>query len=315
MELVQGLKNVPHDDTKCVASIGNFDGVHLGHQHLIKMLINWGLELGLSTTVITFEPHPLEYFTPNRAPARLTTIRHKTELISTFDISRLVCLDFNKELASTEAEAFVQETLYGSLGVRHIIVGDDFRFGKNRRGDFALMSTLGDELGMTVRRMDSFLVDNERVSSRRIREYLASGNLELASKLLGRRYSISGKIERGEGNGAKWGFPTINIVLPYQNVPLTGIFVVEVDGVLDSPVAGAANLGTRPTVGGESLVLEVHLLNFSDDLYGREIRVRFLKKLRDEKKFSSIEKMIEQIAIDVKNAGEYFGIVAGAGLS
>lgn len=306
MEFIQGLKNVRNRDTGYVASIGNFDGVHLGHQHLIKILVNRGLELNLSTAVITFDPHPLEYFTPNCAPSRLTTIGQKTELISKFDISRLVCLDFNKALASTEAEAFVRETLFGSLGVRHIIVGDDFRFGKGRCGDFELMSALGDELGMTVRRMDSFLVDNERVSSRGIREYLASGNLESASKLLGRQYSISGKIERGDGNGAKWGFPTINIILPYRNVPLTGIFAVEVDGVLDTPLAGAASLGTRPTVGGQSLVLEVHLLNFSDDLYGREVRVRFLKKLREEKNFSSVGKMIEQIGIDVKNTREYF---------
>ena len=236
-------------------------------------------------------------------------------MISKFDISRLVCLDFNKALASTEAEAFVRETLFGTLGVRHIIVGDDFRFGKGRCGDFKLMSSLGDELGMTVRRMDSFLVDNERVSSRGIREYLASGNLESASKLLGRQYSISGKVERGDGNGAKWGFPTINIVLPYRNVPLTGIFAVEVDGVLDTSLAGAASLGTRPTVGGQSLILEVHLLNFSDDLYGREVRVRFLKKLRDEKNFSSVDKMIEQIAIDVKNTEEYFEKAASARLS
>ncbi len=278
----------------------------MGHQQLLKLLVETARELQLPSTVISFNPHPLEFFTPERAPARLTSIDEKAELIGRLGVDRLVVLQFNQEFANTEPEDFLENILARKLGVEQIIVGDDFRFGKNRRGDFAMLTAFGDQSGIRIDRMESMLVQDERVSSRQIRTCLAKGELKKAKSLLGREFSMSGVVGRGDGNGAKWEIPTANIFPAYQNVPLSGVFVVEVDGITENPVPGAANLGIRPTVGGKRVVLETHLLDYEGDLYGRMIRVRFIKKLREEQKFQSVEEMLGQIRKDIEESRKYF---------
>ena len=306
MKIISDLNSVASSAIKCVATIGNFDGVHVGHQQLLKLLVETARELELPSTVISFNPHPLEFFTPERAPARLTSTDEKAELIGRLGVDRLVVLQFNQEFANTEPEDFLENILARKLGVEQIIVGDDFRFGKNRRGDFAMLTAFGDQRGIRIDRMESMLVQDERVSSRQIRTCLAKGDLKKAKSLLGREFSMSGVVGRGDGNGAKWEIPTANIFPAYQNVPLSGVFVVEADGIAENPVPGAANLGIRPTVGGKRVVLETHLLDYEGDLYGRMIRVRFIKKLREEQKFQSVEEMLVQIRKDIEESRKYF---------
>ena len=306
MKVISDLNSIARSASKCVATIGNFDGVHLGHQQLLKLLVEKARELQLPSTVISFNPHPLEFFTPDRAPTRLTSTDEKAELIGRLGVDRLVVLQFNREFANTEPEDFLENVLERKLGVEQIIVGDDFRFGKGRRGDFAMLTEFGNQRGIRIDRMESMLVQNERVSSRQIRTCLAKGDLKKAKDLLGRDFSMSGVVERGDGNGAKWNIPTANVFPAYQNVPVSGVFVVEVDGITENPVPGAANIGIRPTVGGQRVVLETHLLDYEGDLYGRMLRIRFIKKLREEQKFPSIDAMLVQIRKDIEESRKYF---------
>lgn len=307
MEFIRGKVNIRERHHGCVASVGNYDGIHLGHQQVINSLAANGRSFRLPTTIITFEPHPMEFFVPRKAPARLMTVREKVLAMQELGVDRLCVLKFNHELANTEPESFIRVLLAEKLGVRHIVVGDDFRFGRNRRGDFKMLCSVGQQFGISVERTESFTVAGERVSSTRIRSALAAGNLKRAAELLGRDYSMTGRVVRGEGNGALWGFPTANIVPKFQNVPVQGVFAVEVDlrGAA-VPVPGAASVGKRPTLGGRYVVLEVHLLDFDDTLYGKSIRVRFLDKLRDQKKFSSVETMCQHIRQDIIRTREFF---------
>ena len=306
MEFIRGAHNIGSRHHGCVASVGNYDGLHPGHRQVIRSLAEHGRRLDLPVTIISFEPHPLEFFVPNAAPSRLMSVREKLEGMSELNVDRFCCLRFNHALANTEPEDFIKDLLIRKLGVRHIVVGDDFRFGRNRRGDFEMLRTLGRRYSMEVVKTESYLIGDERVSSTRIRECLAAGNLVQAARLLGRDYSVSGRVVRGDGNGRKWGFPTANLKLKHQNVALTGIFVVEVDLSEKTSLPAVASLGMRPTVGGTTLILEVHLLDFDADLYGQRIRIRFLKKLRDEVKFSSIETMCEQIKQDILRTRDHF---------
>ena len=307
MEFIRGAHNIGSRHHGCVASVGNYDGLHPGHRQVIQSLASKGRELDLPVTIVSFEPHPLEFFVPHAAPARLMTVREKLEGLSKLDVDRFLCLRFNHQLANTEPEAFVEELLINKLGVRHIVVGDDFRFGRNRRGDFEMLRKIGRPFNMDVVRTESFMVGDERVSSSRIRECLASGNLVHAGRLLGEDYSLSGRIVRGDGNGRKWGFATANIQIKIDKPAVQGIFVVEADINGATWLPGVASLGTRPTVGGSRFVLEVHLLDFDENIYGRRMRVRFLQKLRDEVRFTSIETMCEQIQQDILRTREYFG--------
>ena len=306
MEFIRGEHNIALRHHGCVASVGNYDGVHPGHRQVIQSLAKKGRELKLPVTIVSFEPHPLEFFVPDAAPPRLMSVREKLEALSKLHVDRFCCLRFNHTLANTEPEEFVENLLVQKLGVRHIVVGDDFRFGRNRRGNFEMLRKIGKRHSLEVVRTKSFTVGDERVSSTRIRECLASGNLIQASRLLGRVYSMSGRVVRGDGNGSKWGFATANVQMKIHKPALTGVFVVEVDLSDDSTWPAVASLGMRPTIGGTTNILEVHLLDFNSDLYGQRIRVRFLKKLRDEVKFSSIETMCEQIHQDILRTREYF---------
>ena len=306
MELIFGLHNLRAAETPCVATIGNFDGVHLGHQAVIGQLAEKAAAMNLPTTLITFEPTPAEFFAQQKAPARLTTFREKYVTLKRFAIDRILVLPFNERLSSMQAEDFISSILIQGLDVRYLVVGDDFRFGKNRAGNFELLQQSGRENGFAVVSMPSFCVDGERVSSSGIRSALAEGDFDRAERLLGRHYHMTGKVAHGDKRGRQWGFPTANINMKRKVIPLRGIFAVEVFGLDREPVFGVANLGTRPTVGGMRTLLEVHLFDFNDEIYGRRINVVFRHKIREEVRFDSFDALKAQIGRDVISAREYF---------
>lgn len=306
MELIRGLHNLQPRHRGCVATIGNFDGVHLGHQAVLGQLAEKADELNLPATVITFEPQPQEYFAPDKAPSRLTKFREKLQALRRFSVDRLLCLSFNRRLAAMGADEFIQRILVDGLGVRYLVVGDDFRFGHGRQGDFAALQAAGQWHGFEVVHMHTFEVDGERVSSTRIRQALNAGDMQAAIRLLGRDYRMSGRVAHGEKLGRQLGFPTANIYLHRKVSPLQGIFVVEVFGITGEPLQGVASLGTRPTVNGTRVLLEVFLFAFNQDIYGEHIQVSFLHKLRDELRFDSLDALKVKIQQDVDDAQAFF---------
>ncbi|MEO6422850.1 MAG: bifunctional riboflavin kinase/FAD synthetase [Candidatus Nitrotoga sp.] len=304
MLIFRGLHSA---DKKPVAlTIGNFDGVHLGHQALLKQLKTEAQLLGLPTAVLVFEPHPREFFTPQEAPVRLTNMREKLEIFATLDIDSVYVCRFNDSFAQMSATDFIH-ALSEKLMAKFVLVGDDFRFGNRRIGDFALLEKLGGQLGFKVQNMHSVSHNNVRVSSTAIRAALVEGDLLAAQRYLGRPYSISGRVVHGDGLGKQLGFPTANIQLKHNRPPLNGIFVVRVQGDGLPPMQGAASLGVRPTVKKDGKpVLEVHLFDFSDEIYNKHLRVDFLHKLRDEEKFDNLQSLTKQIELDVCNAKQWF---------
>lgn len=306
MELIRGFHNLRPRHHGCVATIGNFDGVHLGHQAVLGQLAEKSEELKLPSVVVTFEPQPREFFAHSQSPARLTRFREKMQALRRYSVDRVVCLRFDEKLANMEAQDFIQKLLIEGLGVRYLVVGDDFRFGHSRRGDFAMLQEAGERHGFQVVNMHCFSVDTVRVSSTRIREALAAGDLSAAEKFLGRPYRMSGRVAHGDKLGGKLGFPTANIHLHRKTSPLQGVFVVEVFGLDREPVPGAANVGTRPTLNETRCLLEVHLLDFNQDIYGRYVQVEFLHKLRDEVRYDSLDELKDAIAGDCEQAREYF---------
>lgn len=312
MRIIRGLHNVKPDRRGCVATIGNFDGVHLGHRAVFQRLQVKGRELGLPATVITFEPQAMEYFAPDAAPARLTRLREKLAALKDCRIQQVMLLEFGPKLASMGAREFVQELLVDGLGARHLMVGDDFRFGRGRAGDFRLLEQLGRERGFAVEDLHTVTHGEERVSSTRIRAALARGDFELARHLLGRPYHICGRVGHGDKRGRSIGYPTANLNLHRRVSPLRGVYAVMVCGISDRPWPGVANIGNRPTVdGGTRHLLEVHLFDFQGDLYGRHAEVEFRLKLRDEKKFGSFQELKTQIDRDAAAAREYLGKEGG----
>jgi len=306
MELIRGLHNLRASHRGCVATIGNFDGVHLGHQAVIGQLAETAQSLALPTAVITFEPQPLEYFAPTKVPARLTRLREKLQALRRFAVDRVLCIRFDEHFAALSAEEFIERVLVDGLAVRYLVVGDDFHFGAGRRGNFSMLADAGRHHGFQVVNMHTFNIDGERVSSTRIRTALAMGDLAGAAKLLGRPYRMCGRVAHGDKIGRTLGVPTANIHLHRKQTPVSGIFVVELFGLAGEPLPGVASVGTRPTVNGTRPLLEVHLLDFDGDLYGAYVSVNFLLKLRDEKRFDTVEEMRRQILVDIEHAREYF---------
>jgi len=302
MELIRGGHNLGPSHRGCVATIGNFDGVHRGHAAVIASLREAADQRGQPATVITFEPHPREFFAPGKAPARLTRLRDKLAALNAMGVERVLCLPFGPRLASMSAQAFVDDLLVGGLGVSFLMVGDDFRFGKDRAGDFQFLAEAGERKGFEVARMPTLMEDGERISSTRIRDALAARDLATAERLLGRPYAIAGRVAHGDRVGRELGWPTVNINFDRTQPPLTGIYAVRVDGpgVTDHP--GVASLGTRPTVGGERTLLEVHLFDYQGDLYGAHLTVRFVGWIRDEANLASMEALRDQIARDAEQA-------------
>lgn len=287
-------------------TIGNFDGVHLGHAALLARVAEIARQESLAPSVLTFEPHPREFFAPNSAPARLTTLREKLELLAEGGVENVMVCRFNQAFASLTAEAFIQRILLQALRVKHVVVGDDFRFGQGRVGDYAMLVDAGRRHGFAVETLDSILSNGERVASSGVREALAEGDMERACRLLGRPYVIDGQVLHGDKIGRQLGFATANIRIKHNPLPMTGVFAVQVSGLGDKPLPGVANLGIRPTVGGTRPLLEVHLFDFSRDIYGAHLSVRFVHKLRAEMKFPNFDALKAQIAQDAQAARAFF---------
>lgn len=287
-------------------TIGNFDGVHQGHQALLNELRTAAKARGLPTAVVIFEPHPLEFFTPDKAPARLTSLREKLEFFAAMGIDQVHVCRFNEHFAHMSAADFIH-ALHENLSAKFVLIGDDFRFGSGRIGDFALMEKIGSQQGFTVQVVHSVMHDGVRISSTAVRSSLAAGQLRTAQRYLGRHYSISGRVVHGDGLGGKIGFPTANIQLKHNRPPLSGIYVVQAHAEGLGVLQGVASLGVRPTVKQDGRpVLEVHLFEFSRQIYGKHLRVEFLQKLRDEKKYPDVETLTQQIAQDVEHAKQWF---------
>ena len=305
MLVYRGFSHVSPGAT--VLTIGNFDGVHLGHRALLKRLTDAAKTEDLLPTVVTFEPHPREYFAPDSAPARLSTLREKLEMIADEGIATAYVGHFNARFAALSAEEFIERILVGCLRVSHLIIGDDFCFGAGRRGDFAMLQQSGEHFGFRVDAMGSVTLDGERASSSAVRNALAAGRMEHAARLLGRPYSIDGRVVHGEKMGRQLGFATANIRIKHDKPPLTGVFAVEVHGLPDGPHRGVANLGIRPSANQVARpLLEVHLFDFARDIYGAHLNVRFVHKIRDEARFPNLNALKAQIALDAESAKNHF---------
>jgi len=295
-------------DQQCVLTIGNFDGVHCGHQMILRQLREKASELGLPATVMIFEPQPLEYFAGQGAPARLTPFREKVRLLAEFGVDTVICLHFTEALRCLSAESFVKEILVNSLGVQHLIVGDDFRFGRKQSGDFQMLAQAGERYSFGVAKTRTLMMQNGRVSSTAVRTALNNSDFALAEQLLARPYAISGRVMYGQQLGRTIGVPTANLALKGKKAPLEGVFAVEVAGLkADTLVQGVANVGVRPTVCGKVPVLEVHLFNFNANIYGENIRVVFRKKIREEQRFDGLDALKQQIQLDIASAHKHFG--------
>lgn len=304
MQLYRGFKNWP-DSSPAVVTIGNFDGVHLGHQQMFAATRKVADKQQLPATVISFEPLPHEYFTPEAAPPRLHSLRDRVERIKTFGIDRLLLLRFDQALAAMSAEHFIEQILVNKIQARHIIVGDDFRFGRNRKGTYDVLLKHSHSLPYSVEQSNTHLLGSQRVSSTRVRETLSAGNLEAAAALLGQPYRISGRVVHGEKVGRQLGFPTANIALGKHRPPLRGVFAVWATHLQTGKrFPSVANLGERPTVCGKRLLLEVHALDASPDWYGQHLAVDFIQQIRQEKRFNSLDELKAQISQDANAARE-----------
>ncbi|MCC6194640.1 MAG: bifunctional riboflavin kinase/FAD synthetase [Burkholderiales bacterium] len=302
MRIFRGLP--ARADGPIALSIGNFDGVHRGHQAMLLRLVEAAEDLRLPSAVLTFDPHPREFFAKEKAPARLMQRRPKLDAFRTFGISRVYVARFNAELAALTPEAFVDDVLVRKLATRWLLVGEDFRFGKNRAGDLAFLRA--HSKAFSVEAMRTVDIGGERASSTAVREALAAGDLDRATALLGRPYTLVGRVAHGDKRGRGLGFPTAN--LPLKRKPaLSGIFAVRVHGVGPSPLAGVASLGVRPTIAaGLQPVLEVFIFDFDQSIYGRRVAVEFLHKLRDEEKYDDLDALTSQIRADVAQARDFF---------
>ena len=307
MELIRGLHNLRPRHRGCVVTVGAFDGVHRGHRAVIDHLTEKGRELGLPSAVIVFEPLPREYFAPLEAPPRLMSFREKFVALRALGVDRLLRVCFDERVRSMTAKAFVEDVFVAGLGARHVALGDDFRFGNEREGDLTFTRKLGEIHGFDAMPTPTLSLDGERVSSTRIRQALEAGDFAVAEEMLGRPYSIAGKVIYGRQLGREMGTPTANVALNRLRSPLSGVFAVEVSGPGLDRAPGIANVGTRPTVDeGIRAILEVHLLDRDADLYGRHIDVTFLHKIREEKKFDSLDELRAAITSDVDNTRAWF---------
>lgn len=308
MKLIRGIHNLGQIPHGCVLTIGNFDGVHRGHQALLKGLCAEGRQRQLPVVVMIFEPQPLELFAGEKAPARLTRLREKLNYLAKSDVDYVMCIRFDRRFAALTAQQFVRELLVDRLGVKLLAVGDDFRFGAGRQGDFLLLQKAGAEYGFDVTSAQTYCHDGERISSTSVRQALQQDDLARAQALLGHPFVISGRVVHGDELGRTIGFPTANLPLRRQVSPIKGVFAVEVLGLTEQPIPGVANIGTRPTVSGVRQQLEVHLLDVSMDLYGRHIDVVLRHKIRSEQRFASLDALKAQIADDVVTARTFFGL-------
>jgi riboflavin kinase/FMN adenylyltransferase len=308
VELIRGLYNLRPHQHGCVLTIGAFDGIHVGHQEMIRVLRDRARQHGLPAALLSFEPTPREFFAQvsgkGPPPARLTRFREKFEALESLGVDRFVCLRFDERVRCLGSDQFVAEVLVKALGVRHIVVGHDFRFGRDNQGDIACLRSLATSGGFEVTEVPPFEVDGERVSSSLIRTALGAGDLTRAAKLLGRPYRMTGKVLHGEKLGRKLGFPTANLRLHRRTTPLAGVFAIRVTGGGLTNAPGVASLGTRPAVNGKELLLEAHVFDFDGDLYRQPLHVDFIAFLREERGFADLDALIAQMQIDAAQARE-----------
>lgn len=308
MQLIRGIHNLQPRHHGCVLTIGNFDGFHRGHQALLAELQAEGYRRSLPVMIMIFEPHPQEHFAGAAAPARLTRLRDKVKYLAAAGVDLILCITFNKCFAALSARTFVSDLLVQKLKVRFIGVGDDFRFGAQRLGDFALLLQVSKAAGFEVMSTVTYTEGGRRISSTSVREALAQDLLVEAEMLLGHPYRISGRVMHGDALGRTIGFPTANVSLKGRKSPIKGVYAVEVYGIAAQPLLGVANIGTRPTVAGLCQWLEVHLLDVAMNLYGRHIEVVIRAKMRNEQWFASLDELTRQIENDVVRARDYFGL-------
>jgi riboflavin kinase/FMN adenylyltransferase len=311
MELVRGLHNISRRHRGCVLTVGNYDGVHLGHQQMIGALMARAAELRSTPTVLVFEPSSKEFIDPEGAPPRLTRWREKFLALSALGVERLVTLRFDEYMRAMTPQCFVDELIVDALGTRHMVVGDDFRYGCNAGGTIESLRAAGLTHRFGVEQIAPFVFDGVRVSSTAVRERLSRSDFGGARRLLGRPYRMLGRVVHGRELGRTLGFPTANLRLMRRKSPVCGILAVRVFGVEPKPVSAVASLGTRPTVDGTEMLLEVHVFDFDGDLYGCELEVEFVAKLRDEVKFDSLEALVAQMQIDAAQARGVLRINSG----
>ncbi|MEH6456695.1 MAG: bifunctional riboflavin kinase/FAD synthetase [Cocleimonas sp.] len=301
MKFINDLKSLNNSQHACVATIGNFDGLHLGHQTIIANLRQKANAFNLPLTVISFEPLPPEYFMLD-APYRIYPLRDKIKRMADLDVDNFVCLKFAEKLASTNPIDFIEKILINSLNVKYLSVGDDFRFGYKRGGGFKLLQEVGETHGMIVEDTKTQVQQGERISSTRIREALGKGDINSANSLLGHNYQLSGRIRHGDKRGRTIGFPTLNMKVPEHIAPQLGVYAVKIHGLSDTPLYGVSNLGMRPTVNGTENRLETHVFDFSGDVYGKHISVELKEFIRGEQRFENFEALKQQISIDAETA-------------
>ncbi|MGB0947859.1 MAG: bifunctional riboflavin kinase/FAD synthetase [Pseudoalteromonas marina] len=305
MQLIRGIHNIKAQDHGCVLTIGNFDGVHKGHQKVIESLVSKAKALSCVPAVLVFEPQPQEVFSPKSAPARLSRLRDKYKLLAALGVERLICIPFTFAFAGQSPEQFIESLLVEKLGIKHLIVGDDFHFGKNRAGNYQMLRQAGKEFGFNVSDTDSCKMLDCRVSSTAIRQALDNNDFAQVENMLGRPYGISGKVFHGDKRGRQLGFPTANVLLKRKKSPLNGVFAVNILTAKGS-FKGVANIGDRPTISGVRQQLEVNIFNFNENLYGQAIEVIVKTKLREVIKFDNLDALRQQIFKDVEQAKVYF---------
>lgn len=300
--VIRGLANIASAPKGSVVTMGNFDGVHLGHQGLLKKTVEKAREFQTTSLAILFEPQPFEFFARETPAPRLTRWREKYCLLAKQGIDAVLVIRFNQAFANMTADAFVQQILKESLQTRHLVVGDDFHFGRGRAGNLAFLQ----EKGLSVESMPTIERDGKRVSSTEVRNALAVADHQRVEQLLGRPYAMQGRVVYGDQRGRQMGFPTANIYLHRVATPVRGVYIVRMHGIAEKGLPGVANVGIRPTIGGTRSLLEVHLFNFASDIYGRHVSVEFCEKIRDEKRYSDLNLLIEQIGKDATVARHYF---------
>lgn len=312
MKLIRGLHNLKPEHRRCVLTIGNFDGVHLGHQALLKLLAGMADKHQAHRCLMTFEPLPHEYFSTESAIPRLMNTREKIIALTEYNPELcpeyLLLLNFNAELSAMTADQFIKDILVDALSIQAVVIGDDFRFGHDRKGNLDMLRALGIEFGFEAAALSTQQFAEQRVSSTQIREALLNDQFELAEKMLNRPYQICGRVAHGDKRGRSIGFPTANIHLHRPHTPLYGVYSVTMHSGKFGSVAGIANVGRRPTVGGEHVQLEVHLFDFDQDIYGQHVCVSFQQKIRDEKKFESFDDLKTQIKLDCVKARTFHAI-------
>jgi riboflavin kinase/FMN adenylyltransferase len=304
MKLIRGVHNIGPQHHGCVASLGNFDGLHLGHQAVLRQLLDSALSFKLPATVMVFEPQPAEYFHPTAQPPRLTALREKLILLREFGIDQVCVVRFDERFAAQTAEEFATSILVNGLGIRELIIGDDFKFGSARGGDFFALQEFGKVYGFSVRRTRSHIMDGERVSSTAVRERLIMGDVAGANAFLGRRYFIAGRVAHGQHRGHTIGFPTINLRLNRARAPLNGIYAAGVRGLRDEVLPAVAYVGSRPIIDDPTYVVEAHIFDFDESCYGKHVAVEFVEKIRDDLPFESFDKLRLQMVKDCAAARE-----------